>query len=372
MLTDVSIQRVVIAPDSFKGTATALEVATAIAAGWSAVRPQDALRLYPMADGGEGTLDAFEQAVAGSCRMPVMVDGPDDQNVHTQWLLLPDGTGVVELANTSGLGLLATLRPFDAHTRGFGQAIAAALDFGVERLFLALGGSASTDGGAGALTALGARFTDAAGHQVRPGNRGLADLAAVDLTGLRSLPAGGAFILSDVTNPLLGENGAATVFAPQKGANSIQVVELEVNLGKFARLAALDPGTIGTGAAGGTGYGLAVWGATTASGADAVGAALGLPAAIGEADIVVTGEGRFDAQSAGGKVPSYVAALAQHAATAVMLVAGRIEAPTDGFARAVSLTDLAGGEQQAMAEPAAHLRAAGSVLANAPYQPGAS
>ncbi|WP_241986517.1 glycerate kinase, partial [Cryobacterium fucosi] len=165
---------VVIAPDSFKGTIGASDAARRIAAGWASVRPQDRLRLLPMADGGEGTLDAFELAVPGATRMPVTVPGPDDRPVDTHWLLLPDGTGVVELAATSGITLLDRLRPLDAHTLGFGQAIAAALDHGVTRLLLAIGGSGSTDGGSGMLRALGAVLLDSAGRPVPPGGRGLA------------------------------------------------------------------------------------------------------------------------------------------------------------------------------------------------------
>ena len=144
--------RVVIAPDSFKGTASAADAAAALAAGWRAVRPLDELVERPMADGGEGTLDAFASAVPGARRMPVTVRGPVSEPVETSWLLLPDGTGVVELASTSGITMLDPLEPLDAHSAGFGEAIAAALEAGVERLLLALGGSACSDGGTGALT----------------------------------------------------------------------------------------------------------------------------------------------------------------------------------------------------------------------------
>ena len=367
---------VVIAPDSFKGTADATEVARAIAAGWASVRPGDDLRLMPMADGGEGTLEAFELAVPGARRMPVVVQGPDDRSVDAWWLLLPDGTGVVELANTSGITLLHPLRPLDAHTLGFGQAIAAALDHGVARLLLAIGGSSSTDGGAGALAALGARFLDAEGRPVASGNRGLGALAAVHLGGLRALPVGGALVLSDVTNPLLGDGGAAAVFGPQKGADDAGVAVLEANLARLARLVAapvlgsgsisgpVDLCTPGAGAAGGAGFGLLAWGATLAPGSAAVGEALGVPAALAGASVVITGEGRFDAQSAAGKVPSYIAALAADAGARAMLVAGLIEADTAHFTAAVSLTDLAGSGAAAMADPLTWLRLAGARLAS--------
>ncbi|WP_227497007.1 glycerate kinase [Planctomonas psychrotolerans] len=356
-------QRVVLAPDSFKGSAAATEVARAIARGWAAVRPQDLLRLMPMADGGEGTLDAFELAVPGSVRVPVRVTGPDDRPVDSSWLALPDGTGVVELASTSGITLLDPLRPLDAHTEGFGEAIAHALDTGVRRLLLAIGGSSSTDGGVGALSALGARFLDADEHPIASGGRGLASLRRVDTSRLRALPRGGVRILSDVISPLLGPSGAAAVFGPQKGADPDTVAELEAGLAVLARQLRADPVAPGTGAAGGTGFGLLAWGAAMAPGAAAVGEALGLPEVLAEADVAITGEGRFDAQSSEGKVPSYVAELGAAAGGRAMLVAGSIAAPTDGFAAAVSLVQAAGGLDAALANPLRWLEEAGRALA---------
>ncbi|MEX1079623.1 MAG: glycerate kinase [Homoserinimonas sp.] len=356
---------VVIAADSFKGTAAATEVAEALAAGWQLVRPADDLRLIPMADGGEGTLAAFEMAVPGSLRIPVTVSGPDGNPVATHWLLLPDGTGVIELASTSGLTLLSRLAPLDAQTIGFGEAIAAALDHGVSRLLLAIGGSASTDGGVGALTALGGVFLNAQGAPIAPGGRGLDALASVDLSGQRQLPEGGAIVLSDVTNPLLGEAGAAGVFGPQKGANDADIARLDHALGVFARMVPTDPQLPGAGAAGGTGFGMLLWGASLAPGSSAVGEALGLSAAVASASVVITGEGRFDAQSADGKVASYVLGLASAAGVRAMLVAGAIEASSDAFYAAESLTDLAGSSHAAMKQPLRWLTIAGEKLASA-------
>ncbi|GGF12299.1 glycerate kinase [Subtercola lobariae] len=440
---------VVVAPDSFKGSASAVQVAAAIAGGWGEVRPGDTVVVLPMADGGEGTIDAFVLAVPGAVRIPVTVTGPDDRPVTAEWLWLPPapgdtgtgGTGVVEVANTSGITLLDELRPWDAHTTGFGQAIAAALDHGVDKLLLAIGGSASTDGGAGALTALGARFLDATGAPVAPGARGLAALARADLRGLRPLPVDGAHVITDVTNPLLGENGAAAVFGPQKGADAIQVHGLDAALATLARALGADPSLIvvadapvdlaewsegdlgyladpltgeadsdvppptptdpvgsadtaapavahatpaassppaaaapalapapdvtapGAGAAGGTGFGLAAWGASIHPGADAVGTALGLPAQIERADVVITGEGRFDNQSAAGKVASYVLGLARQYDAFALLVAGSIETDPDDFAASVSLTELAGSAEAAIGNPKPFLWAAGRALA---------
>jgi len=359
-------RRIVVAPDSFKGTATATEAARALAHGWSSVSPGDELVLKPMADGGEGTLDAFEASVAGALRVPVTVRGPDDRPVDAAWLRLPDGGALVELALTSGITLLDPLRPFDAHTVGFGQAIAAALDGGANRLLLAIGGSSSTDGGAGALTALGGRFLDADGWPVPAGNRGLGSIARVDLSGLRERPDGGAAILSDVTNPLFGPFGAAAIFGPQKGAAPEQVEPLERNLGRLVRAMpdrAPFADAAGAGAAGGTGFGLLVWGARMAGGAAAVADAIGLTGALDGASLVITGEGRFDGQSAAGKVPSEVTARADAAGVPVALVAGAIDADTAGFAASASLTDLAGGGAAAMSEPLRWLEAAGAHLA---------
>ncbi|KQP56550.1 glycerate kinase [Agreia sp. Leaf283] len=358
------MSRVVMAPDSFKGSSSADAVARAIAGGWARARPDDDLVLLPLADGGEGTIDAVAAAVPGSQRMPVRVTGPDDAVVDAEWLLLPDGTGVVELANTSGLPLLAGLRPLDAHTRGFGQAVRAALDHGVGRLVLAIGGSSSTDGGAGVLSELGARFLDAEGSPIADGNRGLHDLVEAELSGLRPLPPGGVTVLCDVTNPLLGERGSARVFGPQKGASPDLVDELERGLAALASALPAVPADLpGVGAAGGVGFGLVAWGAVLVSGSDEIALLSGLDAAISAADVVVTGEGSFDEQSADGKVASRVLSAARAASTVPMLVAGRIAAPSDDFAAVVSLTDLAGSRERSLAHPLVYAEQAGAVLA---------
>lgn len=377
--------RVVIALDSFKGSLDAAAACAALAEGWTSARPVDELIRRPMADGGEGTLDAFVAAVPGARRMPVTVDGPHRCAIAASWLLLPDGAGVVELASTSGIELLrGDLRPWDAGTGGFGQAIVAALDHGVERLVLGIGSSASTDGGAGMLAALGGRLTDAAGAPIVPGARGLQMLAAVDLSGVRSLPPGGVIVLTDVTNPLCGPRGAAAVFGPQKGVIRSEVASVDAALARFAGLVAegvsspapaaspASPASQrraranapGAGAAGGTGFGLLAWGAELVPGAERVAELIGLAEAIAGADIVVTGEGAFDGSSAAGKAPGFVAQLAADAGVPVALVAGRIaaEADTTRFVASVSLTDLAGSPRASLIDPARWLRAAGEHL----------
>ncbi|ALJ18925.1 glycerate kinase [Microbacterium sp. No. 7] len=352
--------RVVVAVDGFKGSITAADAAAALADGWG-----DGAVLRPMADGGEGTLDAFAAAVPGARRVPVTVRGPHDGPVAAHWLLLPDGTGVVELASTSGIELLSDgLRPWDADTLGFGQAIAAAIDAGVSRLVLGIGSSASTDGGAGMLRALGARVLDAAGSPAGAGLRGLCEAASVDLDGLRPLPPGGVRVLSDVTSPLCGPAGAAAVFGPQKGLDAEGVAVADAALARWAGLVGVDPAEAGAGAAGGTGFALLAWGGRLEPGAPAVAELIGLDEAIAGADLVVTGEGSYDASSAVGKVPALVAERARCAGVPVALVAGRIadDADLSGFAASVSLTALAGSADAALRAPAQWLRTAAAVL----------
>jgi len=361
----------VVAFDSFKGSLRAAAASEAFARGWRSVRPGADVVLRPMADGGEGTLEAFAAATPDAVRMRATVRGPHGRDVAAHWLLLPGAddagdTGVVELASTSGIELLGDDRlPWDADTFGFGQAIAAALDHGVERLLLGIGSSASTDAGAGMLAALGARILDGTGAPVRPGARGLADAASVDLSGLRRPPAGGAVVLSDVTSPLLGADGAAFVFGPQKGISSGELADVDAALARFAALIPGDPSAPGAGAAGGAGFALAAWGAQLRPGAQAVAQAIGLEAAIARADLVVTGEGAYDGSSAAGKAPAFVGSQAADAGAPVALVAGRIDPGADltGFAAALSLTDLAGSAAAALADPERWLAEAGALLA---------
>jgi glycerate kinase len=355
--------RVVVSPDSLTGSATAVEAARALRRGWLRARPDDDVMIAPMADGGQGTLDVLEAAVPGARRVPVRVTGPDDRPVDAHWLHLPDGTGVVEVASTSGITLLDPLVPLTAHTRGFGQAIRAALDAGVPRLLLALGGSSSTDGGVGALRELGARAIHADGSPAGDGGGALAGIASLDLSGLRALPAGGARILGDVRAPLTGPAGAAAVYGPQKGATPADVRALEAGLAHLAGLLGVDPTTPGAGAAGGTAAGLLAWGAVVGSGSAGVAEAIGLAGLVAGADVVITGEGRFDAQSRTGKVASHVLDVAREHATAAILVAGSVAAPTDGFAAARSLTDLAGSADAARADAATWLERAAEDVA---------
>ncbi len=378
--------KAVIAPDSFKGSLDAAVAAEAIGSGWRAVRPLDEVVLLPQADGGEGTLDAIATAVPGSrLRDAGPVTGPDGRPVEGHWLELPDGTAVVELALSSGLPLMGVPDPLGATTRGLGEVIAAALDAGAAALVIGLGGSASTDGGAGALRALGLELLDAAGSPLADGGGALGRLARADVSRLRPPPPLGVRLLGDVTAPLLGPAGAAAVFAPQKGASAAEVAALEAGLARFADVlrdtqvtAARPPQPEripGAGAAGGTGFGfLALWGAVVEAGSAAIAELTGLAAAAASADAVLTGEGRYDATSSTGKVVGSTLSLVDRAVAAgasarAGVIAGSFAStPVTPAGRAVwsaSLVELAGSLEAALDDPARWLYAAGIAAASA-------
>ena len=357
--------RVVVAPDSFKGSISAAGAAAAIASGWRSVRPQDEVRELPLADGGEGTLAVLAAAVPGARWHHADVSGPGDEQIAASWLEMPGNVAVVELASAAGLPQLPELRPLTAHTYGVGELIGSALDAGVAQIMIALGGSASTDGGTGALAALGARFLDDSGAELPLGGGGLARLAAADFSGLRPPPGGGATCLTDVRAPLLGPDGAAAVFGPQKGASPADVISLETGLARLADLLGGDPGQPGAGAAGGCGYGLAAgWGARLVPGAAELAMIAGLPTAAASADLIITGEGQYDATSETGKVVGAVRDVV--GSVPVALVAGRVAAAPPPGVRTVELATLAEGSRAAIAEPARWLAEAGALLARSP------
>ena len=355
--------RVLIAPDSFKGSASAAAAAAALATGWLAVRPGDQVTRLPLADGGEGTLDVLAATVGGARWRQAKVTGPGGDPVRCRWLLLPGRVAVVELARASGLPLLARPDPMGARTTGFGEVLGRALDSGATRILAGLGGSASTDGGTGALTALGARFLDAAGRPLPPGGGALAALASADLTRLRP-PPDGVTCLADVTAPLLGPRGAAAVFGPQKGADAGQIARLETGLARLAEVLGGDPAAPGAGAAGGTGYGLAAaWGAIVTPGAAELSRLAGLGRALAAADLVITGEGRFDPTSLTGKTTGTVLAAAAAAGVPAALVAGQVSGGPPEGVEVITLAGLAGGPAPALASPCHWLRQAARHLA---------
>lgn len=386
--------RVVVAPDSFKGSVAAATAASAISRGWSAVRPGDDVLEVPLADGGEGTLAVIASSVPGAMTHEVPgCTGPDGRAVVGQWLELPGRHAVVELAQVSGFALMASPDPLGASTRGLGEVIAAALDAGALSLTIALGGSASTDGGAGALSALGLTLRDASGAALPDGGGALTSLAAADLSALRDPPPGGVTLLTDVDHPLLGECGAAQVFAPQKGARPDDVAQLEAGLARLVEVMGqarptgpsvlrrdkVDDATgekvgaaqlPGTGAAGGAAYGFVqAWGATVTPGAAHVATLVGLPELAASADVLITGEGRFDETSLHGKAVGEALRLATAglAPPAAAVVAGSIPDPrwlTEHGVWHCSLVDL-GGEVGALADPERWLVESGVLAARA-------
>ncbi len=359
---------VVVAPDSFKGTIGAPAAAAALAEGWRSVRPADDVRTIPQADGGEGTADIVHGAVPGSrWRDAGPVTGPDGTPVPGRWLELPDGTALVELAQVSGLPLMRRPDPVGATTTGLGQVLRRAVEAGAPRIVVAVGGSASTDGGAGALTALGLDVTDDDGVPVPAGGGGLGRATRVSAGRALAPPPGGVDVLVDVGAPLLGPRGAASTYGPQKGAGPAEVEALDAALARWAGLLGGDPDRPGSGAAGGTAYGLAVaWGASLVPGAERVSLLTGLSRVAPVADVVLTGEGRFDATSTDGKVVGRVLELARPAHVGV--VAGSVA--VEGLAAAAAighppgwscdLGALAGSSERASAEPARWLRKAGA------------
>lgn len=353
---------VIIAPDSFKGSLPASDVAAAISRGWMSIRPRDVVSLLPQADGGEGTLEAIAAAVPDAVLHEVgPVTGPDGRATPGAWLELPDRTGVVELAQCSGLPLMARRDPLSATTRGLGELIRHAMEGGIESLVIGLGGSASTDGGAGALSALGLGLLDRDDAPLDDGGGALAGLERIDTTELLPAPPGGVVLLTDVTAPLLGPAGAAAVFGPQKGATDDDVRALDAALARFAALLGGRPDQPGAGAAGGTAYGFATaWGAAIEPGARYISALSGLTEAIRDADVVLTGEGRFDATSSTGKVVGELLILARQHGTPVGIIAGQIAVDVhDTGVWAVALADLAGSAENAMATPIPALEEAG-------------
>jgi glycerate kinase len=318
---------VVIAPDSFKGSLTSVDVARALAAGWRRGRPGDDLLLAPLADGGEGTLIAIE-AAGGWVRRETAATDPIGRPIQAAWLESADGQrAVIELAAASGLSRLAAgeLDPLGATTLGTGQVIGAALDAAVRRITLGIGGSATNDGGAGILRALGARI----------------EADAIDLSGLDPRLADVELrIACDVTNPLLGPMGAAATYGPQKGATPAQVAELDRRLARYAD--ALDEAggrrerdTPGAGAAGGTGYGLLAVAdhfrsVDLVAGVELVMDETDVDGKLARADLVLTGEGRIDAQTAFGKTALGVARRAHAASVPTVAVGGGVT--PDGIA----------------------------------------
>jgi glycerate kinase len=323
--------RIVIAPDSFKGSVSAAQAAAAIAAGLRRVWSDADLRLVPLADGGEGTLDAVLSA--GGERRTTRVSGAAGAALDVAYGVLSADTAVIESAQVVGLTDAGGLtQPVERRsTRGIGELVGRLLDAGIRRILVGLGGSSTNDGGAGLLMALGLKLTDAAGRAVEPTPTGLSALAHVDASQLDPRLAQARFtIMSDVNNPLCGERGATAIFGPQKGVRPEAVAEIDARLGRFAALTEVALGRQardrpGAGAAGGLGFALLLLGGELRLGAEVVADLLGLDAALAGADWLITGEGRSDRQTLLGKTPLVAAQRAAVHGVPATLVSGAID-----------------------------------------------
>ncbi|MEB8680393.1 glycerate kinase [Cronobacter malonaticus] len=328
-----TLKKIVIAPDSFKESLSAMDVAKAIEAGFREIYPQAHYVCVPMADGGEGTVEAMVAATGGQI-ITTPVTAPLGNKVDGFFGLLGDGeTAVVEMAAASGLHLVPAAQrdPRITTSYGTGELILAALERGVKAIIIGIGGSATNDGGAGMMQALGARFLDGEGHELAPGGAALAGLARLDLSALDPrLAQVSVTVACDVDNPLCGEKGASAVFGPQKGATPAMVTELDAALRCFGeQLEAVTGKTIisapGAGAAGGMGAALlGMLNAQLRPGIEIVIESLGLAQAVRDADLVITGEGRLDSQSIHGKTPIGVARVAKQFQRPVVAIAGSL------------------------------------------------
>jgi glycerate kinase len=329
--------KVVIAPDSFKESLSAPEVAEQVAAGFREVFPDADYALVPLADGGEGTVAAMVAATGGRI-VSVSVTGPLGTRVTAFYGLTGDGqTAVIEMAAASGLELVppGKRNPLITTSYGTGELIRAALDAGVSGIVIGIGGSATNDGGAGMLQALGMQLLDAEGVEIGFGGGALARLERIDACGLD--PRLGEVIISvacDVENPLLGAKGASAVFGPQKGATPEMVGQLDASLAHYAAVIVRDLGrevttTPGAGAAGGMGAALLALGGRLRPGIEIVLQAVGFEAIARDADLIITGEGRIDSQTVCGKTPHGVARIAKSLDKPVIALAGSLAADVD-------------------------------------------
>ena len=357
------VAQILIAPDSFKGSATSAQVAHALADGWKITRPNDEIVIAPFADGGEGTLDSIESVTPVSTRIPILVQGATGVEHQSSWLLVGSDTAVIEMAALCGITTVDRLDPLSAHSYGLGQAIKAALaDERVNEILIAVGGSASTDAGMGALVALGFKGLDSNGKEIALGGGDLHHLACIENPVNIVKPARGIKILVDVQSPLTGLNGAAHIFGPQKGADATQVQLLDEGLAHFLKVLKVED-RAGFGAAGGVSCGLAVLlGATIVSGVETIADLVGLQEKIQNSDCVITGEGSFDDQSYRGKVVGYLLEMSKECERPVMIACG-VNKNEESLV-ILSLIELAPSVQSAIAESQRWLIECGRVLAS--------
>ena len=325
--------KILIAPDSFKESLEALDVCHAIQSGFSQVFPDADYKLLPMADGGEGTSAVLSYVLGGRWK-EVRVHDPLMRPINAKYLLLENETAVIEIAQACGLHLLTTeeRNPLITSSYGVGELIADALDEGVKRIIIGLGGSATNDAGLGMLMALGMTFHDSEDNTLAQGGGALANLQRLDATSFHTSVLETVFeVACDVTNPLCGELGASAIFGPQKGASPQQINDLDKALNHFASICAQHgyqdhQDIAGAGAAGGLGYALMSFcQAELTSGFDTVAKVTNLSQHIADADLVITGEGKLDAQSAMGKVAGGISHIAKLSHTPVIAICGSID-----------------------------------------------
>jgi glycerate 2-kinase len=333
--------RVLVAPDKFKGTLSAQAAAEAIARGWQRADPSAVIEAVPMADGGEGTLDAMLAALGGELHRAT-VSGPLGDPVEAEFGLAPspEGTlGIVEMARASGLALLSPARrdPTRTTTRGTGELILQACRRGAVRVLVCIGGSATNDAGAGMAQALGVQLVDDRGRDIGPGGAALLSLARIDSGGMDPSVRDAAFVAAtDVDNPLVGPSGASAVYGPQKGASEEDVALLDKALGHFAAIVHRDLGidvrnVPGAGAAGGLGAGLVAFlGARLRPGVEVVIEAVGLAERMERVDLAITAEGTFDEQSLHGKAPAGVLRLAREVGVPAVVLCGQASVHPEG------------------------------------------
>ena len=358
-------KKIIIAPDSFKGTLSSKQVAGLIAEEAIAMFPECTVVKIPIADGGEGSVDTIIEAVGGNIYETEAIS-PDDRLISAVFWIASDGTAIIEMAQSSGITKQKALNPMTSGTYGFGQLILAALELGARDFILCIGGSASTDGGCGMAAALGVRFIDRLGAGFTPCGGSLGEIAQLDVSGIDKRIGESSFtVMCDVDNPLYGPEGAAHVFSPQKGADPGQVLALDEGLRHFGEVLLESFGTdysgiAGAGAAGGLGAGcIAFLGAKLVNGSDAILKLCGFEKHLDGADIIITGEGKLDMQSFGGKVLSGILRYAGD--VPVYSICGKCECD-DALLRkhgvSVFETCMEASLEECMANPAKYVRIA--------------
>ena len=349
--------KTVVAPDSFKGNMRSATVCEIIKDAILREMPDAEVLTFPMADGGEGTVDAVVAATGGTVES-LAVCGPLGESVAAEYGLLPDGTAIMEMAAASGIELVPheQLNPLEATTYGTGEILRHLLECGHESIVMGIGGSATVDGGVGMAQALGFRFLDKGGVEITErGGAILSNIHAVDVSAVcPQLAAANIRVACDVINPLTGPNGAARIFGPQKGATPEMVKQLDAGLGNLRTVLGVHEAP-GDGAAGGLGYGLrAFCRADIVPGAQLIAETVGLPEALEGADLLITGEGRTDGQTASGKLCSVLAGMASEHGAKTLLLSGALQGNLDAFLESFDYAFSISAGHTSLAECIAH------------------